>query len=224
MSTSRVQQLLDAFIAKDQGPEPADPLEFVDQAHGDERDALIERIDAYLADAPRRPVTPEQLRGDAPVPAAARDAAEAVSRSVFGGGGEWPVLLPRLRHQARIARKALVSDLADRLGVAADVERVGAYYHQMERGLLPEAGVSDRVLAALASLLGETAERLRAAGKAIAPLSDAAGAPAYARAATPPAELVEDAMPVAAAAPARRVERDLVDELFTGGPSGGTAA
>jgi hypothetical protein len=221
VSTSRVQQLLDAFIAQDQGATPAEPAEFLDQLHGTERAELIDLIDAYLAHAPRRPVTPEQLRGTAAVPPAARDLADALQRSMFGASGEWPVLLPRLRDRARIARKALVSELAARLGVSADTERVSAYYHEMEHGLLPAEGVSDRVLDALAELLGDTAERLRTAGRAIAPMSAGGGAPAYARAVTPPGELADA---VAAAAPGQMSEpreRDLVDELFTGGPSGG---
>jgi len=224
VSTSRVQQLLDAFITQDQGAVPADPMEYVDQVQGTEREQLIDLIDAYLADAPRRPVSPEQLRGATPVPPAARDLADALQRSMFGAAGEWPVLLPRLRDRARIARNALVAELAARLGVSDDAERVAAYYHEMERGLLPADGVSDRVLTALGDLLGESAERLRAAGRAIAPMPGPTGAPAYARAVTPPDDLVADA--VAASAPAQMAEpreRDLVDELFTGGPSGGSA-
>ncbi len=221
MNTSRVQQLLDAFVAQDAGATPADPAEFLDQVQGSEREALVELIDAYLADAPRRPVSPEQIRGEAAVPPAARDLADALQRSMFGASGEWPVLLPRLRDRARIARKALVAELAARLGVAGESERVSAYYHEMERGLLPAEGVSDRVLGALGDLLGETTERLREAGRAIAPMRGAGGAPAYARAVTPPEELADA---VAAAAPAQSAaprEHDLVDDLFTGGPSGG---
>jgi hypothetical protein len=41
---------------------------------------------------------------------------------------------------------------------------VASYYHQMEQGLLPAAGVSDTVLEALGRIVGVAAESLRRAG------------------------------------------------------------
>ena len=97
--------------------------------------------------------------------------------------------------------------LAQDLGVAGRRDKVGAYYERMEQGTLPGAGVSDRVLTALARILGISAERLRAAGRGLAPPT--AGPAPFARVRTAHA----------AARPARAPEppRDPVDELFRGG-------
>jgi hypothetical protein len=63
---------------------------------------------------------------------------------------------------------------------------VARYYHGMERGTLPAAGVSDRVLRALAAVVGTTAEALREAGSrpAAAGTREAAGS-AFARVGAP---------------------------------------
>ena len=62
----------------------------------------------------------------------------------------------------------------------------------MEQGLLPAQGVSDRVLDALGQIVGETAQALRDAGRALTPPGEgrpAAPAAAFARrASAEPAE------------------------------------
>ena len=90
------------------------------------------------------------------------------------------------------------------------------YYHEMEQGLLPPAGVSDRVLDALASLLHTTRERLREAGASPAAGGAAPPAALFARTAAP----TDDELAAMASAPAAAPEpeaRDEVDELFLGG-------
>ena len=62
-----------------------------------------------------------------------------------------------------------VDRLAAALGVENKREKVAGYYHEMEQGLLPAAGVSDRVLEALGRIIGETAHALRDAGRALTP-------------------------------------------------------
>jgi hypothetical protein len=118
----------------------------------------------------------------------------------------WPTLLPHARRSAELARADLVDRLAHHLGVAAQRDKVAAYYERMEQGTLPPAGVSDRVLAALAGILGVSAERLRAAGGGLTP--PAAGAASFAR---------RSARAMAAPAAAPEPPRDRVDELFRGG-------
>ena len=76
----------------------------------------------------------------------------------------WPSLLPQLRNRARLKRADLVAQLAARLGAEGQSEKVGAYYHQMEQGLLPASGVSDSVLEALGRIVGSGKEALRKAG------------------------------------------------------------
>ena len=90
------------------------------------------------------------------------------------------------------------------------------YYHAMEQGLLPAQGVSERVLEALSQIVGESAEALREAGRALRPPPStgmATSQGAFARRAyteTPSA-------PAAAAAPGGEEEFDEVDALFRGG-------
>lgn len=218
-----VRRVLDAFIEEDRGPAPADPARFLARVKDVEREELAVLIDAYLARAPRRSVDPAMLRAtESDALAAARELAERIERSYGGLSGEWPVVLPRLRHQARLTRRALVAAVAERLGVGSEIDGAAAYYHRMEQGLLPAGGVSDRVVEALGALLGESPERLRAAGMATGWRQSRPGADspvAFARVTTPDDEpVVPDAEPPERAA---RRPRSYVDELFTGGRDAG---
>jgi hypothetical protein len=135
---------------------------------------------------------------------------------MFGRSGWWPALLPRLRAAARLRRSEVVGRLAGDLGATGREAKVGAYYHAMEQGTLPSAGVSDRVLEALAAIVGTTAARLRDAGRWMGgPPPDPHAGAAFARIGTPDPQLLEEARP---APPSARPagERDEIDELFTG--------
>ena len=72
-------------------------------------------------------------------------------------------LLPRLRDRARLRRAEVVSRLAAALGAGDREAKVAGYYHAMEQGTLPAAGVSDRVLEALGADRGR--ERCGAASR-----------------------------------------------------------
>jgi hypothetical protein len=91
----------------------------------------------------------------------------------------------------------------------------------MEQGLLPAAGVSERVLDGLARILGVTAESLRSAGRTLTPQVGEAEDAVFARTAFDADDLVlehaEEAPPPGVAGAEREAERDEVDELFTGG-------
>ncbi len=206
-----VERLIREFIAEDRSGGDADPLAYLQRARGTDRAELEALIDAYLARAPRRRVDPA-----ADQPAAARRAADELTRAVAGRGGWWPALLPRLRAAARLRRSEVVDRLARDLGATEREAKVGAYYHAMEQGTLPAAGVSDRVLEALAVIVGTTAARLRDAGRAIGgpPPGPYAGA-AFARIGTPDPELLEELRAAPAPAPPAG-QRDEIDELFTG--------
>jgi hypothetical protein len=195
-----VNRLLEEFIAADRAG-VADPAEYLARAEGLDRAELEALIDAYLARAPRRAFDRAAFE--------ASPAARAVA-SLAGSSGTWPALLPRLRDRARLRRAELVARLAADLGVSGREAKVASYYHAMEQGTLPSAGVSQRVLEALGRLVGESADVLRRAGEATS-APPAGGAPAFARKASAPA---------AAPAMRARVERpvrDEVDELFTSG-------
>jgi hypothetical protein len=206
-----VERLLHEFIEEDRSGGDADPLAYLKRVRGTDRAELEVLIDAYLERAPRRSV---DLSADHP--AAARRTADEVTRAVLGGSGWWPALLPRLRAAARLRRAEVVDRLARDLGASDREAKVGAYYHAMEQGTLPAAGVSDRVLDALGAIVGTTGAALRDAGRALGgpPPGPDRGA-TFARLGEPDPELAAQVpAPPAPATPAD--ERDEIDELFTG--------
>ena len=179
---SDVERLFEEFTREDREGGEADPLAYLARLQGTDRAELEALIDGYLARAPRRPFDREAFEASG-----AREVAEEVGRSLGGVSGEWPALLPRLRHRAKLRRAEVVARLADELGATeAQHAKIARYYHGMERGTLPADGVSDRVLQALATIVGTTAEALRAAGRRAggAATPDAAGT-AFARIGAP---------------------------------------
>jgi choline dehydrogenase-like flavoprotein len=209
MTMADVEQLLHEFIEEDRAGGAADPLEYLLRVEGADRAELEALIDGYLARAPRRPFD----RADF-LRAPARVVAEELGRALGGVSGTWPALLPRLRHRAQLRRAEVVAGLAEELGIA-HVDKVARYYHRMEQGTLPAAGVSDRVLEALARVVGVTAQRLREAGRAAGGVPPAAGAAeAFARVGSPDPEYVGADELTGVEGPDE--PRDEVDALFTG--------
>ena len=205
-----ILQLLSDYKEASREDGSADPRPYLARVSGSERELLAGLIDAYLEHAPRREFNAEQFQGS---PAAT--IAEEVQRSLAGESGIWPALLPQLRRRAELKRSELVRELAARLGAQAQEQKVGEYYHRMEQGLLPAAGVSETVLDALGKIVGWTADALRTAGQLPAPgppRSDAGAVFARTHRGGAPA----DAPDPAAALPAG--EWDEVDRLFRGAP------
>jgi hypothetical protein len=208
---AELHQLFDEFITAQLSGERPDPFAYVERAPAAEREELAELIEVYLERAPREAWDPEAFKGSS-----AEQALERVDRSLHGVSGFWPSLLPRLRMAAKLRRAELVSQLAQALGAPDSEAKVGRYYHEMEQGLLPSAGVSDRVLDALASIVGVGSDLLKRAGEAVA--TDAAGEP-------PPAVVhTRLAMPdpgyeagQASPAVSRADEEDEIDRLFRDG-------
>ena len=203
-----VDDLFDRYKAAFAAGERPDPQAYLEPLAGADRRELEALIDGFLARGARPAYSPEAFAAAQASPLAQRVMAE-VSET-------WPVLLPKARDRAGILRSDLVTRLAEALGVSGRSDKVERYYHQMERGLLDPAGVSDRVLSALGEIVGVSKERLRAAARPVTP-PPAAGA-AFARVAPSPAPAPAAAPPAAmsrmrSAAPA---EWDEVDELFRG--------
>jgi hypothetical protein len=202
------RQIFDEYRAAVEAGGSTDPRPYLAFVAGADRDELIALIDAYLQRAPRRGFDASAFRGSPAAPVA-----ETVQRSLAGASGLWPALLPRLRRQRRIRRADLVAELAARLGAEAQREKVGDYYHRMEQGLLPAAGVSDAVLEALGAIVGYTKDALRSAGELPAAGGRAAAhAPAYTRVAPGAGDAADAAGPSPEAE-----EPDEVDRLFRGG-------
>ncbi len=213
-----VHALLEEYIAAHQGGGEADPREWLGRAEGRDRAVLEGLIDAYLARAPMRAWDPDGFRESGLAPFA-----EQVTTALHGRSGAWPALLPRLRDRAALRRAELIERLAAALGAQDRQDKVGSYYHEMEQGLLPSEGVDDKVLAALGSILGQSAESLRRAGRSLLPGAGeppAASAQAFARHASPdPAYGGASEPPPArgAVSPDPDAEPDEIDRLFRGG-------
>jgi hypothetical protein len=208
-----VDRLLQEYIAEHRAGGEADPLAYLEQVEGLDRDELAALIDAYLVRSPGQPWDEEAYRGSA-----AERLVESLKESLVGASGSWPVLLPELRHRAKIKRGQLVERLAAGLGVTGREEKVAYYYNQMEHGRLRPDGVSDRVLDALAGIVDTTRDALRKAGQVVAP-ADADDA-VFARMSAPREDYAAPGgMPSPADSPARAddAEHDEVDELFLGG-------
>lgn len=215
-----VHALLEDYIAAHRGGRQADPREWLGRVQGRDRAALEGLIDTYLARAPMRRWDPVAFRESGLGPFA-----EQVTTALHGRSGAWPALLPQLRDRAALRRAELIERLAGALGAPDRQDKVGFYYHEMEQGLLPSEGVDDKVLTALGSILGQSAEALRQAGRSLLPgAGEAAGGPAavFARHASPdPAYSDAPGSPDTVArepAPAdATAEPDEIDRLFRGG-------
>jgi hypothetical protein len=206
-----VDRLLADYIAEHRAGGDADPGEYLSRASPAQRTELAALIDTYLAHAPRQPFNQAMFRGST-----AERTVDELERAIAGQAGLWPAVLPRLRDRAGVKRSELVERLAATLGVGGRTDKVAGYYHEMEQGRLPSQGVSDRVLEALGQLVGETAQALRAAGRALTPSGQGpatAPTPAFARRAQGEPGAAEGA----AAPPPPEAEWDEVDELFRGG-------
>lgn len=206
---SDVDRLLADYIAEHRAGGEADPRAYLARASPAQRTELAALIDAYLARAPRQEFEEASFRGSD-----AERTVDELERAIAGQAGLWPTLLPRLRDRAGLRRSELVDRLAAALGVGDRRDKVAGYYHQMEQGLLPARGVSDRVLDALGHIVGETTQALKDAGQALTPPETgrpAAPAAFARRAFAEPA----GAAPPGARSP-QRGEWDEVDELFRG--------
>jgi hypothetical protein len=206
---SDVDRLLADYVAEHRAGGDADPRNYLARASPTERRELAALIDAYLARAPRQQFDEVTFRGSS-----AERTVDELERAIAGQAGLWPAMLPRLRDRAGLRRSELVERLAAALGVSDRNEKVAGYYHEMEQGLLPAAGVSDRVLDALGRIVGETTQALRDAGRALTPSGEGPAAPAAAFARRAYAEPAGAPSPGVQPSPAG--DWDEVDELFRG--------
>lgn len=204
-----VDRLLADYIAEHRAGGEADPTEYLTRVSPAQRTELAALIDAYLANAPRQTFDQAAYCGSS-----AERTVDELDRAIAGQAGLWPALLPRLRDRAGLKRSQLVERLALALGVADRTEKVAGYYHEMEQGLLPADGVSDAVLDALGWIVGETAQALREAGRALAPGQGPAATPAAAFARR--AQVEPAAHPTPGVEAPANGEWDEVDEMFRG--------
>jgi hypothetical protein len=211
-----VDRLFEQFIERQLAGAKPDPMEYMSQASGKERDELGDLIEVFLEQAPREAWDEEAFRGST-----AEQIVDQIDRSLHGVSGRWPALLPRLRHRAKLMRSELTTQLAERLGVSDKEEKVRSYYHGMEQGELPADGVSDKVLEALGKLVGVSTATLRQAGERLtqdlgAPPGTQAAPGVFARKGVPDPDYMPARVDASRESPAED-EDDEVDRLFRGG-------
>ena len=147
-----VERLLTEYKAAHRAGADADPRPFLERAERRSRACAARGADRRLSRrAPRR----RDFDAAAFRDSAAAPVAESVQRSLAGAGravagAAAAPAQPRTRAPRRPGRRA--GGAAGRR--AASRTRSASYYHQMEQGLLPEAGVSDAVLEALGRIVG----------------------------------------------------------------------
>jgi hypothetical protein len=215
---SRVDHLIEQYAAAWNAGRP-DPMPFLEEVSGPEREALEKRIDLFLMTAPPR-------KWDADEFATSR-AAEITDRLVEASrcpSGAWPEVLPALMSENRLLREQVVAELAGEIGAESpdEIEQVGDYFHRMTWGTLDSSGVSDRVLEALGRILKTSAGALREAGMSLGakfPGTEDEGI-VYARTPTDPGQTVEYGIPEDVESGAGHGS-ERIARLFTGGPSAG---
>jgi hypothetical protein len=207
------RELRDEFAAAYEAGEGPNPRDFVERASAEDRQETEALIDRYLMTAPRRKWDPVAYEHSL-----AKVAVDQVLESMEGVSGTWPELLPSLRKRARIMRRDLVERLARTLGFGEErqVEKIERYYNGMEHGLVPAAGVSARVIDALAGILGADAERIRQAGSR-GQASPGEVDAVYARLAVADEAYADADAPAATPAERAPEQPDEIDRLFTGG-------
>ena len=144
MSEASVETLFDEFAVAYRRGERPDVDAFLARAGEGERDGLAELIDRFLAAAPARESSEEEI-----VLMQARLESEP------------PLLL--LRHRRALGRAAVVDGLVRALGLdRAKRGKVGRYYHELETGILDPEPVDGRVWDALSDLLRANTRALAA--------------------------------------------------------------
>jgi len=150
-----LSEFIDAWTA---GQQP-EPMDYIERAPADARDALADEIATYLAHAP----TPD-YSADVLAELMADPAVVELSNAIESDHGLWPTLLPRLRRRASLDRAELAARLAAGLGIEGREADTEKYLAEMERGTLDPRGVSQRALNALGRILGVRPDALPRAG------------------------------------------------------------
>lgn len=191
------------------------PVPMLEGLEGEDRLRLQERIEEYLDGDPQVEITAGGLNEPA-----VRDLTDRVVAELDGSTGGLSRLVTRLR----VRRELKFPDVIEALAVALDADesekaKLEGYYHDIEYGNLPSAGISDAAFEAIARVFQTTGESLKAAARALGPARASATGPVFTRKVEDGAfEIVSTESDSAQAGAARRSEPpDRIDRLFTGG-------
>jgi hypothetical protein len=148
---TRVDLLFTRYVEAHRRGDEVDPIPYLREVSGIERDELAALIDRYLAEAPPRSLELaelERLRADPRFQ-------EMVERVLEPS-------LAELRANAELSRRELAARLASELDLGGHEDAVRARYHELEAGLLEPGRVAPRVWEALSRAFRYSGERLRA--------------------------------------------------------------
>lgn len=209
--TERFERYVAAFRRGEGDPGPA--MSGLDR---EGRERLGRRIEEFLETGPVP--DPEFVNPDDP---RVQKVVAGILPQLDGRAGGLSRLLARQRHRLGLTQESVVDSLADDLDATEDEKpKIEAYYHDLEWGSLPAAGLADRLLDSLAAALHTTRDALREAGHALGPGRAASTGPVYARTVDEvghaddlvAADIGPDVLEMRSASPP-----DRIDELFTGG-------
>ena len=147
-------QLLGEFIEAWNAGERPDVREYLARANADERDDLSTLLSAWLELAPT-PAWDEATLDEISATPALRAALEAASTAPLSVGEQ----VLALRERAGLGVGEVGRRLARLFGLR-DAPRATAYLEELERGELDPGGLSRRLLAGLAAILGADRDEL----------------------------------------------------------------
>jgi len=205
----RFERYVEAYRSGHGDPDPA--MEGLGEG---ERLRLGRMIDEYLESAPR-----PDIALSSPDDPEIQEIVTAIVPLLDGRSGGLSRLLVKRRHELELSQGEVIESLAAEFEASEpETGKIDAYYHDLEWGSLPAAGLTDRLLDSLAKILRTTRGNLREAGRALGPGRAGTTGPVFARNA---GEIGEAAGPgmTSPAGYGRRASSppDRIDDLFTGG-------
>lgn len=209
----RFDRYRDGFARGEANPDPVmaglDP---------ESRDRLGEMIDEFLATGPR----PDPALFGPDSPRVAEMADRIVTRLDSRAGGLSRLLVER-RAEMELSQTDMVGAIARSVDASpGETEKIDAYYHDLEWGSLPAAGLAAKLIAIMAKTLSLTSDTLIEAGRVMGPGRSSTSGPVYARTIEPDEIALEMASPegleeTTAGLGRRALPPDRIDHLFTGG-------
>lgn len=147
---SRVEELLQRYIEEHREGGDANPVAFLREVSGAQRDELAALIDHYLSRAPAKAFDREEFER-------------------FRADSRWQAIAERilaptleeLRDEAELSKREVADALARDLEVVGHEQAVKARYHELETGQLEPRRIATQVWGALAVMFGQSADRLR---------------------------------------------------------------
>lgn len=206
---ARFEDFKASYLKGDGNPAP-----MLEGLGAEDRQLLTGRIEDYLDTDPQVEVTVDGLGQPAILEMTDRVAAE-----LDGATGGLSALLTRLRVRREMMFPEVIDALATELD-ASDEEKakLEGYYHDIEYGNLPAAGISEAAFEAIARVFQTTGEALRTAARGLGPARASATGPVFTRKVEDGDSAASIESDAARAGEARRSDPpDRIDRLFTGG-------